>query len=163
MSKPLIPTSSKKALTQSIESIISSVSLTDQQKKDFIGVASLLKVCNNYHKDYDSGEISKYFLQPILNGTYVTIWEDDQIMSIGVYGFLSEEVVRKWLTKHYDLNGEDWKSGTQLWLVDILAPYGHGPATCRKLRNHVADLPYKRVNFIRTYKDGRYKKEQMSL
>ena len=166
MPKQIIPTSSKTALDQSIEAIIRSVSnMTDTQKKDFLGVATLLRDCDNYHKDYDAEEIRKYFLQPILNGTYVTVWQDDKMMSIGIYGYLSEDVVRKWLTHHYDLTGEDWNSGSQIWLVDILAPYGHGIATCRELRKRAGELNLlgKNVNFIRTYKDGRYKKEQMKL
>jgi hypothetical protein len=51
---------------------------------------------------------------------------------------------------------EDWCSGRRLWVVDLVAPFGHARAVCRELRSRFRD--YSSAKALRMDSEGRYRK-----
>jgi cytolysin-activating lysine-acyltransferase len=50
---------------------------------------------------------------------------------------LSEEVVRRYRTAPHHLNATDWRSGDQIWIIDLIAPYGGVQDILGEIRNSI--------------------------
>lgn len=136
--------------------------LTKEQKKVITDLVNLLPSVPNYHKDFDGKNIIMWFVYPILLNQYFTIYDKNKLVAFLSYGFLNKQAENKWLTKAYDFTLDDWTSGSNLWLIDCLAPYGHGPKICKIARKHHASNGYlkKKVYFCRRYNTGKEKISQ---
>jgi cytolysin-activating lysine-acyltransferase len=91
----------------------------------------------------------KWMILPALSLRQFRVYRDDkqQIVAFAAWAFLSEEVERRLNSGNPRLAPKDWKSGDRLWLVNLLAPMGHGPAVLEDLRNGA--LAAYRINFHR--------------
>lgn len=133
--------------------------LTAEQKKLINDVVALVRSTNNYHKDYDSQGFISWFVNPILLEQYFTIYEDGRLVAFLSYGKLNKEAEHKWLTCRNDFVLADWNSGDSLWLIDCIAPHGHGAEICSIARDYVAKHGFanRKVRFKRIYRSGREK------
>nr|WP_315490379.1 toxin-activating lysine-acyltransferase [uncultured Rhodoferax sp.] len=53
------------------------------------------------------------------------------------WALLSERVAQRYLEAPHHLVAADWKSGDQVWIVDLLAPFGGAPEVMKELRETV--------------------------
>ena len=63
------------------------------------------------------------------------------------WAYLSPVVARRYATGDYELKQEDWRSGRELWVVELLAPFGEG----RRIINDLLDTVFAKsqVNYFR--------------
>jgi hemolysin-activating ACP:hemolysin acyltransferase len=156
----MLVTSSKNKSSIIVNDIYKKIkTLTTDQKTLVADLVPLIQKAPNYHKDYDSEQIIIWFINPILQNQYFTIYENNRLAAFLTYGYLDTQTENKWLTKGYDFKFDDWDSGKNLWLIDCIAPWGHAPKICKIARKHVAKHGYanKKVNFKRIYKTNKEK------
>ena len=89
-------------------------------------------------------------IPPLELGQYI-IYEDKEVpLCWASWALLSDETSKLYAERKYSLKAEDWDSGDNLWLVNIVCPYGGGSTALRRLDavRRERDLP-RVVNFRR--------------
>ena len=123
--------------------------------KDFLDYMALSIAAGN-HKDDDIQIVYAEIVLPMIMNNYIILREEGKIVAYASWGFFSKQVSdlkmkqRKWL-----LTPEDYGTGSEIWLMDVIAPYGHYRKIIAELvkRKHELGLHDDRINFRRFYTD----------
>ena len=117
--------------------------------KDLKKVLDILSLTDNLN-NIRLKAIYNLVLPPLELGQYI-IYEDKEVpLCWASWALLSDETSKLYAARKYNLKPEDWNSGNNLWLVNIICPYGGGDIALKrldKLRKE-KNLP-KVVNFRR--------------
>ncbi|WP_443750085.1 toxin-activating lysine-acyltransferase [Asticcacaulis solisilvae] len=74
-----------------------------------------------------------------------------------VWAFLTQKTAQAMVLRDNFLpHLSEWNEGDQLWLIDVVAPYGHLKALVKTLRNQTFSR-FSHVNAVKRHKDGRVK------
>ena len=73
-------------------------------------------------------------LPPIMLGQFRVFFADGRAVAFAAWANLSEEAEARLQEPSPRLAPADWKSGDRLWLVNLFAPFGHGEAALKELR-----------------------------
>ena len=65
-------------------------------------------------------------LPPILLGQFRILYDGGKPVAFAAWGHLSEEAEARLQQPNPRLKPDEWKSGDRLWLVSVIAPFGHG-------------------------------------
>lgn len=108
------------------------------------------------HKRFPAQSLSRLFV-PAINHDCVRFFENDsgQICAALLWARLSDEVSARMVFEQIPPRPEDWVSGTNLWFLDILAPFGHGTLVARHIARHPPEGPF---YFARLGKGGSTRK-----
>ena len=71
------------------------------------------------------------------------------------YPHLSNAVAKRYQQAPHQLSASDWKSGDQIWIVDICAPFGGMQEVMKELRDVV--FPGKEIHQFKLGGDGQVK------
>tara|TARA_Y100000114_G_C11751350_1_gene324469 strand:+ start:1717 stop:2109 length:393 start_codon:yes stop_codon:yes gene_type:complete len=117
--------------------------------KDLKKVLDILSLTDNLN-NIRLKAIYNLIIPPLELGQYI-FYEDKEVpLCWASWALLSDEVSKLYAEQKYNLKAEDWNSGNNLWLVNIICPYGGGSIALRRLDKirEERDLP-KVVNFRR--------------
>lgn len=90
-----------------------------------MGALYFLSSLTTYHRKRTLADISGYFEPPIRLNQY-RIFRSDNFARAGItWAGLSHDAEKRFAVDHTHLHPEDWNSGTSVWLVDFLSPFGH--------------------------------------
>jgi cytolysin-activating lysine-acyltransferase len=92
-------------------------------------------------------------LPPILLGQFRIMYDGGKPVAFAAWGYLSEEAEARLQQPNPRLQPNDWKSGDRLWLVSVIAPFGHGEKMLEDVRRTA--LAGKSFKFHRHQPDGR--------
>lgn len=53
------------------------------------------------------------------------------------WALLSEATAQRYMTAPHHLTAADWKSGDQVWIIDLVTPFGGAPEVIKELRETV--------------------------
>jgi cytolysin-activating lysine-acyltransferase len=122
----------------------------------FLHSAIHLAAHSPLHSRWSIADCYRLFLPPIHLGQIVWLTHEQRILGFASFALLSEEVEAGFAAKTRPLLPADWRSGDRLWLVDCIAPFGHGDRTARLLRRRLRADGHrgKEIAFRRTYPDG---------
>jgi len=152
----LVVTSNKRKAEQFLSAIKREVKAwRSDLDQDFLDYMSLSIAAGN-HKDDDIHLVYAEIVLPMIIGNYIILREEDKIVAYASWGFFSKAVsdakikTRKWL-----LTKDDYDTGREIWLIDVIAPYGHYRKIIAALvkRKHELGLHDDRINFRRVYVD----------
>jgi cytolysin-activating lysine-acyltransferase len=73
-------------------------------------------------------------LPPIMLGQFRVFFADGRAVAFAAWASLSAEAEARLQEPNPRLAPIDWKSGDRLWLVNLFAPFGHGEAALKELR-----------------------------
>lgn len=75
------------------------------------------------------------------------------------WAYLSPEVATRYAQDPQSLQPSEWRSGNELWALDLIAPFGDGPLVFRDIRENLfrnqvgrALRPYKNEKRVRVYR-----------
>ena len=109
----------------------------------------IMSQCTRF-KNMRLGGIQRLILPPMRLGQY-KIYSDKEVpIGYASWALLSDELSEGYRNNTYEIQAQDWNSGNNLWLVNVLCPKGGGSITLRrldKLRKKM-ELP-KKINFKR--------------
>lgn len=79
-------------------------------------------------------DLEWFVLPPILLGQFRILYEKRRAVALATWGLLSPEAEKRPGEPSPRLSPADWKSGDRLWLVSVIAPFGHTEAMLKDLR-----------------------------
>lgn len=118
------------------------------------GELMFLVLRSRFHRETPVRNIRLSF-QPAIDLGFYKIFRADGVPRAAVtWAFLSPEVERRYM-QGYFMQPQEWVSGKQMWVVEIVAPYGQGTAVSvvNWLRRKVAE-PIDTVRYVRGNADG---------
>jgi hemolysin-activating ACP:hemolysin acyltransferase len=114
------------------------------------GDFSFLYLRSEFHKNIPM-HMARLALQPAIDLNQFRIFRIDNVPRYGfTWAFLSPEVERK-IVAGKVLTPSEWLSGKQMWVIEIIAPYGEGTAASvvhwlkRNLPKNIDSVRYMRV------------------
>lgn len=69
-------------------------------------------------------DIKKNLIAPIFQDQALVMIRDEKVIAYCSWAFLSEEAEKKYLQNSNSLEITDWTSGKNIWLIDVVSPYG---------------------------------------
>ena len=108
------------------------------------------------HRKMPGEWLSGLFI-PAVNHDCVRFFKNDQghICAALIWARLSDEVSQRMVYDNVPPEAGDWASGSNLWFLDILAPFDHGRMVARHIARHPPPDPFR---FARLGPDGRIAK-----
>ena len=123
--------------------------LQHDYQSDLEIVFYIMSQCTKF-KDMRLSGIQRIILPPMRLGQY-RIYSDKEVpIGYASWALLSDELSEGYKNNTYKIKAQDWNSGDNLWLINVLCPKGGGSIVLRrldKLRKEMG-LP-KKVNFKR--------------
>lgn len=124
-----------------------------------LGAAVGLAVHSPYHRKWKVASVERLIVSAIELNQFVLYTDIDRPVGFVSYAFLSPDVERKILGRTGSMERADWNSGPQPWVIDVLAPFGHGPSIVTDLRK--TQFPDSIVMSIRRTTDGAIRRVNM--
>lgn len=128
-----------------------------------LGYASLLLSRNPSHFSLPIRYINDMIFFAISNRKIRYFFNHDgDVVAYIAWAFIGEDVERKVIRDgRFDLHLSEWDEGTSLWIVDLLAPYGHVKNVISWFRNNVS--LGQRVRYFRLRKRVLYCRESCGV
>lgn len=109
-----------------------------QERYNLIGQITSLMLSSDVHKNYLIDDIGAMFLPAIhLNQFRLYKNKDNDPIGLVTWAFLSDELDKKYQKGGIKLKLEDWKGGSNIWIVDFIAPFGHAKQISKDLKNSI--------------------------
>ncbi len=102
-----------------------------------LGRAVLLLMSQPAYRHLFLADLEWMLLPPILLNQYRLFSTGGRIMAFAAWATLSEAVEARINAPNQRLSPAEWKSGDNLWLIHLVAPFGHGEAVLKELRETV--------------------------
>ena len=109
------------------------VPCAEMEQRDAVAIATILSVAADEMAERELWEFDSWILTPIQQNQAFFGFDGDFPVAFATWGFFSEQTVRKYLGECV-LDFEDWCDGNSFWLVDCVAPFGHGFKFARALQ-----------------------------
>ena len=108
------------------------------------------------HGRYSAAQLNQCFMPAVEHGCVRLFQNADGLPCAAlIWARLSPDVSRRMIAENKPPAPADWVSGSQLWFMDILAPFGHGKVVAR----HIArNPPEEAFHFARINSEGRVRK-----
>ena len=108
------------------------------------------------HRRFPAEGLARLFVPAVNNGC-VRFFENDagQVCAALIWARLSDEVSERMLFEQKPPVAAEWVSGSNLWFLDILAPFDHGRVVARHIARHPPGEPF---YFARVGKEGQLRK-----
>ncbi len=127
--------------------------VTTEEKMLLLGEATFLFLNSPLHLRYALHQLPTFVLTPLRLGQYRIYRSAKGPVGFVAWAFLTEPTARDYALLRRDLQPEDWNAGTQLWFIEFVAPFGHGPRIVSDLRRNV--FGGATALSLRRYTDGR--------
>lgn len=122
---------------------------------EFVAQALLLMERSPVHRTWQVHDLIRLIYPPVHLGQVVIVTDaHGRLAGFGTIGFFSSEVSEGYKNGKRKILAEDWRSGDQPWLVDVLAPGGGAARHVTRLtRVKLCEMGYKGkyIHFRRNY------------
>ena len=108
------------------------VTLADRSESALYIALALSSVCDRY-RSRTVADIERLFWPAIQTQQYRVAIRDGCAVGFVSWAFLGEEEAAGFANRTRPLQPEDWRSGDHIWIIDLLAPFGH----CREFVGHL--------------------------
>ena len=137
-------------LSRFLEGANAATEYPDDAKLRGYGALSFLYLRSDRHQTATLKDFRRLIQPPLDLGFYKLFEVDGVPRSAVLWAFLNPTTERKFLLDRR-LDPSDWLSGDQMWVVEIIAPYGQkmGGAAMNWLRQSLPE-EIKRVRYMRT-------------
>jgi len=137
----------------------------DELDRDFLDYMMLSESAPNHSNDILE-VIYAEILLPMMAGNYIILRDGDKAVAYASWGFFSKEVSNNKLTARRSLlTKDDYDTGREIWLMDVIAPHGHAKQIIAELvkRKHDLGLHDDRIHFRRSYAQQRSQRFNSSI
>ena len=104
------------------------------------------------HQSVTAGELNKRLLPAINHGQVRVFQAKDKLIGAAIWAFVSDEVEQRLAQSNPQLEPQDWTSGTTVWLIDLIAPFGAEKTMLEEMKETL--FPDRIIKF-RGHKDGK--------
>jgi len=102
------------------------------------------------HSGYTVADIGRVIVPPVLLDQYTLVRHEGKVVGYGSYALLTLEAETGFIAGTRKMVAGDWKAGDRLWLMDVLAPFGHAAVVAQALRTKALADGHSEVRFRRT-------------
>jgi cytolysin-activating lysine-acyltransferase len=99
--------------------------------------AWLLSQSPNHRHALFLADLEWLALPPVSNGQFKLFRQDGRPIGVALWAYLSEEAENRLEAGIGKLATDDWRSGPNLWLVELIAPFGQQEAMVEDLKTTV--------------------------
>src|SRR5574343_1498135 len=112
--------------------------LSPEKKFKLIGEIASLMISSDLHITYKLKDIRDIFM-PAVDANQFRIYHNKEGYPVGFicWAFLSDEVDKLYGEGKYKLKPQDWNSGENGWIIELIAPFGHGKQIISELRRKI--------------------------
>jgi cytolysin-activating lysine-acyltransferase len=96
-----------------------------QERLADYGAMTFLAGLTNYHRAQTVARMMHYFEPPLRLGHYKMFRANGFPRAFITWAGLSPQTEAAFAVDHRPLEPEDWTSGSSVWLIDFVAPFGH--------------------------------------
>ena len=123
--------------------------LRHDYQSDLEIVFYIMSQCTRF-KDMRLSGIQRLILPPMRLGQY-KIYSDKEVpIGYASWALLSDELSEGYRNNTYKIKAQDWNSGDNLWLIDVICPFGGTRIAIKRLDNLRKELGLpNKVNFKR--------------
>lgn len=104
------------------------------------------------HKFMFLADLEWYFLPPFRLRQFRVFHKDKAPIAYVSWAYVSDEVEERLKSGATRLKPEDWRSGENLWLIDLCVPFGGGEFILKELRENV--FKDQKVKMLQPAPDG---------
>jgi len=104
---------------------------------EVFGQATWLMTQSRGHRNMFISDLEWMVMPPILLRQFRLFPGKDQPLGMALWAQLSDEASQRLEQGGGKLKPEDWKSGDNFWLVELLAPFGHHEAMLNDLKKSI--------------------------
>jgi len=104
----------------------------------------LMSQSKRHRNNFFLGDLEWLIMQPIIEGQFRIFHNEGKPIGAVFWAFVSPEVEKRLEMGMSKLKLTDWRSGSQLWLIDLVAPFGHAENIIEELKETtLADYEFK--------------------
>ena len=123
------------------------------QKMLLLGEATYLFLNSPLHLGYAVHQLSNFILTPLRLGQFRIYRSAKGPVGFVAWAWLTGQAGEDYARQRRALQPDDWNAGDQLWFIEFIAPFGHGPRIVADLRHRV--FPNAMAQSLRRHADGR--------
>ncbi len=106
-----------------------------------------------HHKTFFISDLEWLVMTPIVLQQFRIFYAPDRPIGVALWAKAAPHVAQRLAAGNGRLSPQDWKSGDELWLVDIVAPFGGKDEMLKDLKLNV--FPQETIKFA-AVKDGKH-------
>lgn len=107
------------------------------------------------HRRYTIHDLAERFIPSLLHNQFRYYEINGAPIGFVNWAWLDDKTEKKFSTGHYELKLDDWRSGSNLWFPEFIAPFGHTRQMVNDLRTNV--LPKGTpAKALRSFSDGKF-------
>ncbi len=123
------------------------------QKMLLLGEVTFLFLNSPLHLGYAVHQLTTFVLTPLRLGQFRVYRSATGPVGFVAWAWLTPEAADDYALQRRTLKPEDWKAGDQLWFIEFIAPFGHGPHIIADLRRNI--FPNAVAQSLRRHADRR--------
>lgn len=123
------------------------------QKMLLLGEATFLFLNSPLHLGYAVHQLTTFILTPLRLGQFRIYRSARGPVAYVAWAWLTAAAAEDYALQRRGLTPADWNAGDQLWFIEFIAPFGHGPRIVADLRQNV--FPRAVAQSLRRHTDGR--------
>lgn len=120
---------------------------------DIFGQVTWLMTQSKGHRNFFVSDLEWLAMPPLLHRQFRIFPGKDQPLGVALWAKVSDEVAARLSAGQNRLAPNDWNSGENFWLVELIAPFGHQDKMLADLQQTV--FAGKEVNMHMTGPDGK--------
>ncbi len=105
-----------------------------------------------HRNNFNIADIEWLVLPAIVSGQFKLYRSEEKPAAIALWAFVSDEVEKKLQSGVGKLTAKEWQSGDNIWLIDVIAPYGKVEEVVADLKK--TSLANKVFKYHRNHSDG---------
>jgi len=89
------------------------------------------------HKQFFISDLEWFVMTPVILQQFRLFYDQDKPIGVVLWASVDSEVSARLAQGGGKMRPQDWKSGTELWAVEVIAPFGGAEAMLRDLKEKV--------------------------
>jgi cytolysin-activating lysine-acyltransferase len=126
---------------------------TSEQRLFALGEAVRVLGGSRQHLGYTVADLAVHIATPINLNQFLIFRTGGAPVAFIAWAFLTAETGTVFAQGSRELVPADWNAGPDMWFVEFVAPFGHGPRIAKALRSGLFRDRFARS--VRLYPDGR--------
>ena len=106
-----------------------------------------------YHKQLFISDLEWFVMTPVMHQQFRLFYAQNKPVGVVLWALVDDEVAARLAQGITKLRPQDWKSGDQLWVVEVISPFGAPEAMVQNLRTQV--FPDREMRFVMSTTDGK--------
>jgi cytolysin-activating lysine-acyltransferase len=92
---------------------------------------------SNLHKSFFISDLEWFVMTPVILQQFRMFYDKDKPIGVVLWASVDAEVSARLAEGGGKMRPQDWKSGNELWAVEVIAPFGGAEAMLKDLKDKV--------------------------